>query len=84
MQRRSPRGVHTCAGCGFPVSGRRTLCLDCEKHGDDPRNDPTLAAHPPVEMFATEKEERWISAHGYTIASLLVTALAAAIIFWLR
>jgi len=80
----APADVHTCAGCGFPVSGRRTLCLDCEKHGDDPRNDPTLAAHPLVEMFATEKEESWISAHGYTIASLLVTALAAAIIFWLR
>lgn len=80
----APADVHTCAGCGFPVSGRRTLCLDCEKHGDDPRNDPTLAAHPPVEMFATEKEENWIGAHGYTIASLLVTALAAAIIFWLR
>jgi len=79
-----PADVHTCADCGFPVSGRRTLCLDCEKHGDDPGNDPTLAAHPPVEMFATEKEESWISAHGYTIASLLVTALAAAIIFWLH
>src|SRR5260370_14172618 len=83
-QAAAPADVHTCAGCGFPVSGRRTLCLDYDKHGDDPRNGPMLAPHPPVEMFATEKEESWISAYGYTIASLLVTALAAAIIFWLR
>jgi hypothetical protein len=79
-----PADVHPCTVCGFPISGRRTLCLDCEKHGDDPRYDPTPGANPPAEMFAAQPHEGWISAHGYTIASLLVTALAAAIIFWLR
>ena len=80
----APADVHACSACGFPVSGVRTLCLDCEKHRDDPKNDPKPGANPPSEMFATATQESWINAHGYTIASLLVTALAAAIIFWLR
>ncbi len=80
----APADVHACTACGFPVSGVRTLCLDCEKLRDDPKNDPKADANPPAEMFAIAKQESWIDAHGYTIASLLVTALAAAIIFWLR
>ena len=76
--------VHACSACGFPVSGVRTLCLDCEKRRDDPKSDPKPDPNPPAELFATAREESWISTHGYTIASLLVTALAAAIIFWLR
>jgi hypothetical protein len=35
-------------------------------------------------MFTLEKQESWISAHGYTVASLLVTALVAAVVYWLR
>jgi hypothetical protein len=36
-------------------------------------------------LTAQQKEdESWISAHGYTIASLLVSALVAAIIYWLH
>jgi hypothetical protein len=80
----APADVHACTACGFPVSGRRTLCLDCEEHQDDPKSDPQADPSPAAEMFATEPPESWISAHGYTIASLLVTALAAAIILWLR
>jgi hypothetical protein len=88
--------VHPCTACGFPVSGARTLCVDCDSHRDspkndpkndrknDPKHDPTLASRPPAALFATEAEESWISAHGYTIASVLVSALAVAIIYWLR
>ena len=79
-QTAAPTDVHACTACGFPVSGVRTLCVDCEAHQDDPEADPI----PPASLFATEQPESWISAHGYTIASLLVTALAAAIILWLR
>ena len=75
-----PAEVPACAACGFPVSGVRTLCVDCETHHDDPKADLNSGA----EMFAMEKPESWISRHGYTIASLLVTAVAAAIILWLR
>ncbi len=68
--------IHTCSSCGFPVSDGRTLCLECERN-------PASAA-PQTEMFTLAKQERWISAHGYTVASLLVTALVAAIICWLH
>jgi len=78
-QSTAPADVHACTACGFPVSGVRTLCVDCDKHGDETKRDLT----PPAEMFATENES-WISAHGYTIASLLVSVLAAAIVYWLR
>ena len=68
--------LHNCASCGFPVSHGRKLCVDCEQKTD--------VAHPPAEIISTPAHENWISAHGYTIASLLVTALTVAIIYWLR
>ena len=73
----APIKIHVCNSCGFPISLGRTLCLDCEEH--PPSAVPTETA-----LFTIEKQESWISAHGYTIASLLVTGLAAAIILWLR
>src|SRR5579864_1208694 len=72
----SPAEVHKCGSCGFPVSYGRKLCVDCEQKTD--------VAHPPAEVLTTPAHESWISAHGYTIASLLVTALTVAIIYWLR
>ena len=80
----APTDVRACTACGFPVSGVRTLCVDCESRRDDPKNDPQHDPIPPAELFALGKEESWIGAHGYTIASVLVSALAAAIIYWLR
>ena len=68
--------VQLCQSCGFPVSLGRTLCLDCEKL---PASSAAIR-----ELFTTDEQESWISAHGYTVASLLVTALAVAVILWLR
>jgi hypothetical protein len=46
---------------------------------------PGVRTQPPADLFASAtKQERWLSAHGYTIASLLLTALTAAVILWLR
>jgi hypothetical protein len=67
--------VQNCPSCGFPVSTGRRLCLDCEQ------KDP---AHIPADPLSTPVHESWISAHGYTIASLLISALAIAIILWFR
>jgi hypothetical protein len=67
--------VQTCASCGFPVSDRRTLCVDCEQN----------CSHSiPAPWFSREPEESWLSAHGYAVASIVVSALAALIIFWIR
>jgi len=68
--------VQKCASCGFPISKGRTLCVECDQKLGH--------AAPPTELFSTPKEESWISAHVYTIASALITALAVAIILWLR
>jgi hypothetical protein len=67
--------VRLCESCGFPVSPGRKICVDCEERG---RVVPApLLLHP-------ESPTSWIGAHGYTIASLLVPAVAAAIYLWLR
>ncbi len=68
--------VQLCQSCGFPVSLGRTLCLDCEKL---PASSTAIR-----ELFTIDKQESWIAAHGYTVASLLVTALAVVVILWLR
>lgn len=65
--------VRLCESCGFPVSPGRKVCVDCEAGG---RIAPAL--------FSGEQPSSWIRNHGYTIASLLLPALAAALIYWLR
>lgn len=70
--------VYACESCGFPVSRGRTICVDCEERGSPSATMARL-------LTARQKEdESWFSAHGYTIASLLVSALVAAIIYWLH
>jgi hypothetical protein len=69
-----PASVRTCEGCGFPVSHGRNICVDCEERGGARSS----------RLFTPEAHESWINAHGYTVASLLVSALAAAILYWLR
>jgi len=69
--------VYACESCGFPVSRGRTICVDCEERGTA---SSTMAGL----LTASQKDESWISAHGYTIASVLVSALVFAIIYWLR
>lgn len=73
---RSIPEVGKCAACGFPISPNRSLCVECEQ-----KPESAAAAKG---IFTTEPEESWLSAHGYTIASALVTAITAAIILWLR
>jgi hypothetical protein len=72
-----PLNIHGCQSCGFPVSDGRKLCVECEQN-------PNLGQVQQVRLLANDQDESWMNAHGYTIASLLVTALVAAIIFWLR
>lgn len=69
--------VKSCAACGFPVSPGRALCVECELRSDV----PVVAS---AELFNLPNQESWISEHGYTVASLIVSALAAAVILWLR
>jgi hypothetical protein len=74
---RADIAICSCESCGFPVSRGRTICVDCEERGTPSATMARL-------LNAREKEESWFSAHGYTIASLVVSALVAAIIYWLH
>ncbi len=65
----------TCTVCGFPVSPTRSLCVECEQKPE---------SVPAATLFTTEPDESWLSTHGYTIASVLVSVITAAIILWLR
>jgi hypothetical protein len=75
---KSATEVGTCKVCGFPISPGRALCVECELKPESATEK--TANH----LFKSASEESWFSAHGYTIASLVVTALTAAIILWLR
>lgn len=68
--------IGKCAACGFPVSPNRSLCVECEQNPES-----ASAAKP---LFTAEPEQSWLSEHGYTIASILVTAVTVAIILWLK
>jgi hypothetical protein len=68
-----------CSACGFPVSGSRLLCLDCEAAG--------IKASPadlPLSHLAQRKHQSWFQAHIYTIGTVLVSAgtLVLLILYW--
>lgn len=71
-----PASVHLCQSCGFPVSPGRIVCMDCDQRAGSLASPPGL--------FSQPKSGNWITTHGYTIATLLITAVAAAVIYWLR
>jgi predicted cobalt transporter CbtA len=54
------------------------MCVDCEERGTPSATMARLLAARQTE------DESWLSAHGYTIASVVVSALVAAIIYWLH
>ena len=70
-------GVRTCTSCGFPVSPGRTLCVACDQK-------PGAYLAPSNALFASDKPESWLSAHGYTIATVLVSLVTIALVVWLR
>jgi|SRR5690242_1632208 len=69
--------IRTCTSCGFPVSHGRSLCVDCEQN-------PHASSAASTQMFASEARQSWVSAHGYTLASILVTVITVVLILWLR
>ena len=72
-----PVKVHTCHSCGFPISDNRQLCVECERKPDAPRPQSP-------QLLASESDPGFIENYGFTIASLLISALVIAIIYWLR
>jgi putative methionine-R-sulfoxide reductase with GAF domain len=79
--------IRKCESCGFPVSGSRTLCLDCEAA----RNSPEQAdrgAGTAAPAFLAElggaPEKSWLREHMYTIGIVLMVIFTAILLLWLR
>jgi putative methionine-R-sulfoxide reductase with GAF domain len=79
--------IKKCQACGFPVSGSRTLCLDCEaaQNSEEPGSPGSRAVAP---AFLAElgdiRKESWLHEHMYTIGIVLMAALTAVLLLWLH
>ena len=76
-------GIGTCATCGFPVSGGRKLCLDCEAAAAKQQPAQATSSEAPAFLAGLEAEKtgfkHWIISHRYllgTIAMAAATVLA--------
>jgi len=83
--------IRKCAKCGFPISGGRTLCLDCEpKTAKATAGRSTAARATGAESLAstsvvqkTDTDGKSFLRNPYMIAALLMTImLAVAFWFW--
>lgn len=75
--------IGKCDACGFPVSGGRTLCLDCEtaRHAGEQRA-PLASTEVPafLSQLGNPREKSWLASHIYTIGTVLVAVLTAVIL----
>jgi putative methionine-R-sulfoxide reductase with GAF domain len=82
--------IGRCTTCGFPVSGGRAWCVDCEGYRPGESRmapDPARAAAPaffPRLLSPAGPGEGWLRSHKYLIATLLMTAVALGILLWFR
>jgi len=75
--------IGKCEACGFPVSGGRTLCLDCEAarlSGESPA--PLASGQAPAFLakFENRKEQGWLGSHIYTIGTVLIVVLTVVLL----
>jgi len=86
MVRARLANIRKCQICGFPVSGSRTLCLDCEAAQNSEEQSPGSRSAAPAFLaeFGAAKKESWLREHVYTIGIVLMVVLTAVILLWLR
>jgi GAF domain len=70
-------GIGTCTQCGFPVSGGRKLCLDCEAATEkQPTAEPSTSTAPAF-LAGLEAEKsgfkHWIISHRYLLGIIAMT-----------
>ena len=78
--------IRRCEACGFPVSEGRSVCLDCEAARESlSRSEVPLPGEAPpafLSSLANQRKQRWFQAHMYTIGTVLVAALTAALLYF--
>jgi putative methionine-R-sulfoxide reductase with GAF domain len=82
--------IGQCIACGFPVSGGRALCVDCEASRSGNMSlapDPATARAPAFFsrlLSPAAPEEGCLKSHKYLIATILIMAATLGILLWLR
>jgi hypothetical protein len=73
----SAAGIGTCTQCGFPVSGGRKLCLDCEAATEKQPSAEASASTAPAFLAGLEAEKsgfkHWIISHRYLLGIIAMT-----------
>jgi GAF domain len=72
-------GIGTCTACGFPVSGGRKLCLDCEAAaGKSQPSVESSSSDAPAFLAGLEAEKSglkyWIVSHRYLLGTIAMAA----------
>jgi putative methionine-R-sulfoxide reductase with GAF domain len=75
--------IRACEVCGFPVSGGRALCVDCEAariSGDSPA--PLASSQTPAFLSQLENRSKkgWLGSHIYTIGTVLIVVLTVVLL----
>jgi GAF domain-containing protein len=75
--------IRMCQACGFPVSGSRTLCLDCEA-AQNSQEQASGAAPAFLAGLGDAKQKSWLHEHMYTIGIVLMAVLTGLLLLWLH
>ena len=71
-------GIGTCTACGFPVSGGRKLCLDCEAAATKHQSAQATSSDSPAFLAGLEAEKtgfkHWIISHRYLLGTIAMAA----------
>ena len=74
----SMSGIGTCTACGFPVSGGRKLCLDCEAATAKQQPAQATSSAAPAFLAGLEAEKtgfkHWIVSHRYLLGTIAMGA----------
>jgi GAF domain-containing protein len=77
-----PGKIRKCEACGFPVSGGRTLCLDCDK-ARTPVGAATLNQANEAPDFLSQlnasREEGWLGSHKYLVGIVVMVAIVVVV-----
>lgn len=71
--------VTRCRSCGFPVSGGRSLCLDCET---SLRDSSTTSSF--LSQYHEAPPRSWLRSNIYLIGTALMGVLTVVLVLWLR
>jgi GAF domain len=78
--------IGTCTQCGFPVSGGRKLCLDCEAASEKHAPAQPSTSTPPAFLAGLEAEKiglkHWIISHRYLLGTIAMTAATVLVLLF--